>query len=88
MKKMSESVMNLCGKRIKISRVSKDMNQLDLATALQVDFNIDVNQYSVSQLERGKRFVKDYEIVALSDILEVNPLWLLFGDKIPDKYQR
>ncbi len=78
---------NTCAKRVKLSRVNNDMNQLQLATALNVDFDIDVNQHSISLIERGERFVKDYEIIALSKILEVHPMWLLFGDKIPDEYK-
>ena len=88
MKKIKKGeVTNLCGKRVKLSRVNKDMNQLQLATALSVDFGIDVNQYSISQLERGDRYVKDFELVALAEILDVHPMWLLFGEKIPGKYK-
>ena len=81
MKKMTGSVTNLCGKRVKLARVDKEMNQLELATALNVDFGIEMNQYSISQLERGSRFVKDFELVALAEILGVSINWLLFGDK-------
>ena len=82
-----KDVTNTCGKRVKIARVSKDMNQLELATALNVDFEFDVNQHSISMIERGDRFVKDFEILALAEILDVHPMWLLFGDKIPTKYK-
>ena len=85
LKNMTEK--NTCGKRVKLSRVKNDMNQLQLATALNVDFDIDVNQHSISLIERGERFVKDYEILALAEVLDVHPMWLLFGDKIPDKYK-
>jgi len=80
MKKM-KGVTNLCGKRVKLARVDKEMNQLELATALNVDYGIEMNQYSVSQLERGSRFVKDFELVALAEVLDVTTNWLLFGDK-------
>ena len=81
------AVTNLCGKRVKLARIEKDMNQLQLATALSVDFNIDMNQYSISQLERGSRFVKDYELVALAEILDKHPMWLLFGDKMSKTFE-
>lgn len=81
MKKIKGSVTNLCGKRVKLARVDKEMNQLELATALNVDYEIEMNQYSISQLERGSRFVKDFELVALAEILNVSTNWLLFGDK-------
>lgn len=80
MKKV-KGVTNLCGKRIKLARIDKEMNQLELAAALNVDYGIEMNQYSISQLERGSRFVKDFELVALSEILDVSTNWLLFGDK-------
>jgi len=80
-KKPKGSVTNLCGKRVKLARVEKEMNQLELATALNVDFGIEMNQYSISQLERGSRFVKDFELVALAEILDVTTTWLLHGDK-------
>jgi len=85
MKKIKGSVTNLCGKRVKLARVDKELNQLELATAL--NYGIEMNQYSISQLERGSRFVKDFELVALAEILDVTTNWLLFGDKIPAKYK-
>jgi len=85
-KKSQNKVFNLCSKRIKMARAGKDMNQLQLATAMSVDFGIDVNQYSISQIERGSRFVKDFELVAIAKILKVNPLWLLFGEDIPKEF--
>jgi transcriptional regulator with XRE-family HTH domain len=89
MKKGSKPpVTNVCGKQIKLARVKNDMNQLQLATALNVDCDIDVNQYSISQIERGARFVKDYELLAFAKVLEVHPMWLLFGDKIPDEFKQ
>ncbi len=71
---------NLCGKRVKLARVAKDMNQIDVAAAMNVDYGIDITQNGVSYIERNMRFVKDYELVALAEILDVSPLYLLFGD--------
>ncbi len=78
---------NLCGKRIKLARVEKGMNQLELATALAEDCDLRVDQNSVSQMEKGDRFIKDFELVALADVLDKHPMWLLFGDKVPGKYK-
>ena len=72
---------NLCGKRVKISRVSKDMKQIDVAAAMNVDYGIDITQNGVSYIERNRRFVKDFELVALAEILDVTTTWLLFGEK-------
>ena len=76
---------NKCGKRVKLARVEKDMTQLDLATALNMDCDIEISSTGVSDLENGKRFVKDFEIIALSEVLDKHPMWLLFGDKVPGK---
>jgi len=84
MKKMGN---NVCGKRIKVARVTKDMAQIDLATALNVDFQIDITQNGISELERGVRHVKDIEVIALAKILDINPLWILFGDDVPEEYR-
>jgi len=78
---------NLCGKRIKVARVEKGMNQLELATALAEDYELRVDQNSISQIEKGDRFVKDFEITALAEVLDKSPLWLLYGDKVPQKFK-
>lgn len=78
---------NVCGKRIKLARVERGMNQLALATALAEDHNLRIDQNSVSMMEKGDRFIKDYEIIALADVLGKHPMWLLFGDKIPKEYK-
>jgi transcriptional regulator with XRE-family HTH domain len=77
---------NLCGKRIKLARVERGMNQLELATALSEDCGLRVDQNSVSHMETGDRFVKDYELIALAEVLDKHPMWLLYGDKIPPKF--
>lgn len=77
---------NLCARRVKIARVAKDMKQIDVAAAMNVDYGIDITQNGVSYIERNRRFVKDFELVALAEILDVNPLWLLFGDKVPSRF--
>lgn len=78
---------NLCGKRVKLARVERGMNQLELATALNVDCDLRVDQNSISMLEKGDRFVKDYEIVAFSKVLDKNPMWFLFGNDVPEQYK-
>lgn len=70
---------NLCGKRVKLARIEKDMKQVDLSAALSVDFGIEISQKAVSRLERGVRPVSDIELVALAELLGVTTGWLLFG---------
>jgi len=78
---------NKCGKRVKLARIEKDMTQVDLAAALNVDCGIDISATGVSYLENGERFVKDFEIIALAEVLDKHPMWLLFGDKVPGQYK-
>lgn len=72
---------NICGKRIKLARVEKDMAQVDLSAALEVDFDIILPQTTISQIEIGQRILRDFELDAIATILDVNPTWLLRGKK-------
>lgn len=78
---------NKCGKRVKVARVEKDMPQLDLATALNMDYGVEISSTGISDLENGHCYVKDFEIIALAEVLDKHPMWLLFGDKVPGKYK-
>lgn len=60
------------------------MNQLQLATALNTDYDLQVDQNSISMIEKDARFVKDYELIALAKALNVSPMWFLFGDEQPE----
>ncbi|MDX2073033.1 MAG: helix-turn-helix transcriptional regulator [Alphaproteobacteria bacterium] len=72
---------NLCGRRVKIARVSQEMTQTDLSAALSVDFNINLSANALSCLEIGKRTVRDIELVALAQVLGVTIEWLVLGNK-------
>ena len=67
---------NICGSRVKEARKKAKLSQQELAAKLQVA-NINIERDSVSRIEIGTRFVADYELKALSEILEVSPLYLL-----------
>ena len=71
---------NICGRRIKESREKLGWQQVELAAALNVDFNIKLEQSDISEIERGVRAVKDFELDALARALNVSPVWLLRGD--------
>lgn len=71
---------NICGKRIKLARVKNDMAQVDLIAALEVDFGIKLAQTTISQIEKGKRMIRDFELDAIAKALNVDPQWLLQGD--------
>jgi transcriptional regulator with XRE-family HTH domain len=72
---------NICGKRIKLARINKEMDQVELTAALSVDCGVEISQSSISEIERGERGVRDFEAVALAQVLEVSLEWLLLGDK-------
>jgi transcriptional regulator with XRE-family HTH domain len=82
---------NICGKRIKLSRIDRELDQVELAAALSVDHGIEISQTSISEIERGMRGLRDFELAAICKVLEVNPEWLLFGqdsDKAGQKKSR
>lgn len=74
---------NVSGKRIKLARTNREMAQADLCAALSVDHGIEMTQNTLSNIERGERIVRDEELAAFAQVLDVNPCWLLFGDNVP-----
>ena len=67
---------NICGKRVKEARKKLGLSQDDLAARLQVS-GVIIERNSISRIESGARFVADYEILVLSNILKVSPSYLL-----------
>lgn len=67
---------NICGKRVKEARKRLKLSQEELAARLQTS-GVIIERDSISRIEIGTRFVTDYEIVALSNCLAVDALWLL-----------
>ncbi len=67
---------NLCGDRVREARARRKITQADLAAHLQVA-GIIMERDSVSRIEIGTRFVTDYELMVLSQILDVSVQWLL-----------
>ena len=67
---------NICGERVKAARRSLGLSQLDLAAKLQVS-GVNIERDSVSRIEIGTRFVADYELLALAEILNVSLEYLL-----------
>ena len=71
---------NICGPRIREARRRALLGQIELAAALDVDFGITMSQSDISEIERQERGVKDYELRAIADVLQVSPSWLLAAD--------
>lgn len=67
---------NVCGKRVKAERKKLKLSQEELAARLQLK-GIILERDSVSRIEIGTRFVADYELMALSEILKVSLSYLL-----------
>lgn len=67
---------NICGKRVKEARKKMKISQTVLAARLQVE-GVNLERDSISRIEIGTRFVTDYELAALSRILNVSPSYLL-----------
>ena len=68
---------NLCGRKIKHLRESAGMGQVELAAALLVDHHIKMDQSDISEIERGVRGVRDYELKAFALIFDVSADLLL-----------
>lgn len=67
---------NICGDRVHEARCRLRLTQSDLAAQLQVA-GINIERDSVSRIEIGTRFVADYELRALANLLKVSVAWLL-----------
>ena len=70
---------NLCGDRVREARARLNITQADLAARLQVA-GVIMERDSVSRIEIGTRFVTDYELSVLSDVLGVSVEWLLMRE--------
>jgi hypothetical protein len=72
---------NIIGKRIRQARLRMEpiVSQEDLAARLARK-KIFFDRSAISRMEAEKRFVRDYEAVAIADCLKVSISWL-FGRK-------
>ena len=70
---------NLCGDRVREARARLNITQADLAARLQVA-GVIMERDSVSRIEIGTRFVTDYGLSVLSDVLGVSVEWLLMRE--------
>lgn len=72
---------NISGQRIREQRITRRWDQVELAAALHVEHEINIEQSDISEIERGVRGVKDYELKAFAKVLGVSADWLL-GDSL------
>ena len=67
---------NMIGARVEQARKQQGIKQKELLAQLQVN-GVDMNSSGLSKLEGQLRLVTDFELVALSNILNVSIEWLL-----------
>lgn len=67
---------NIISKRLCEARTAAKLSQSQLAAQLQV-LNLNIDQQSISKIEKNQRQVTDYEIMCLCKCLKVEPAWLM-----------
>ena len=64
---------NIIGKSLERIRKENGLSQVELAAAMCVEKKINMQRTTISQIECGTRAVKDKEILALCEILDITP---------------
>ncbi len=70
---------NIIGSNLKKLRKEKGLTQKELAEKLQLAGH-EFSDLTVLRIEQGKRFVPDYEVVALANFFEISTDTLLKTD--------
>ncbi len=71
---------NISGDTIKKLRKARKLSQQDLAARLQVA-GISIERDSISRIENGSRFISDFELKAMAQILETTVNYLVDFDE-------
>ncbi|MCI1956650.1 MAG: hypothetical protein LKJ21_09820 [Oscillospiraceae bacterium] len=80
LRKQALGTRNLVGARVEMARKNQGMKQKELLAQLQVN-GVDMNASGLSKLEGQIRYVTDFELSALANILNVSVDWLLGREK-------
>jgi transcriptional regulator with XRE-family HTH domain len=64
-------IINTCGHKIRELRLKLGIEQSALAFELEENYNLKLTQSDISEVERGIRGIRDFELVAISRILNV-----------------
>lgn len=67
---------NISGERIREARLKRRLTQADFAAQLQIA-GVTIERDSVSRIEIGTRFVADFELKIIAEVLNVSVEWLL-----------
>lgn len=70
---------NISGPHIRKIRQALGLQQIELAVALSVDYGLKLEQSDISEIERQVRSVKDFELEAIAQVLDIDPVLLLRG---------
>lgn len=62
---------NILGKLISKTRKSFKISQNELASKMQL-MGINIGKNEISKIECGKRLLRDYELIAIKDILDLD----------------
>lgn len=65
---------NICGPRIKEARKMRKITQTELAAKMQIH-GIILDQFSISRIEAGTRFITDYEILTFAKVFDKKIDW-------------
>ncbi len=68
---------NVIGSRIREARLrlTPEVSQSDLAGRLAAQ-GLDLDRPTVTRIENGKRYLRDFEILAIARVLKVSVAWL------------
>ena len=75
-----QSGLDVQSLRIRQVRLQHGLDQVELSAALNVEHGVKLEQSDISEIERQVRSLKDYELDAISKVLDIDPIWLLRGD--------
>ena len=67
---------NVIGQKIRQIRESKNLSQAELSDKLMI-LGIDINSDGIYKIEKGRRIIKDFELSAISIILDTSESELL-----------
>lgn len=73
----NDSRKNICGIRIRELRKQKKITQKKLSIMAQLAGYDFITETAIIKLERGTRFIPDYEINIFAELLETTPEYLL-----------
>lgn len=76
---------NVVGRRVRELRLRRALTLEDLHELIRQESGFEISQPTLTRIEREKRSVYDFEVVALARALRADARWLLgMIDELPD----